>query len=76
MHVYWPFTEAVIQHSPAMTFTSHFLCPPDTVTATPIECSVDLTWKKPDCGGCTLKTYIYDDGIAGDGYTTTIGLHG
>ena len=48
-------------------FTSNFLCPPNTLTATPIECSVALTWKKPDCGNCSLKTYTEDSGVAGDG---------
>lgn len=59
-----------------VTLTSKFLCPPGSLTATPIECSVDLTWKKPDCGNCTLKSYIEDSGVAGDGYTTTVGQMG
>jgi hypothetical protein len=51
------------------TFTDHFLCPPDTVNATDLECSALITWHKPNCGGCTLSTYVFDDGTAGDGLT-------
>jgi hypothetical protein len=49
-------------------FTSKYLCPPNTLTVTPIECNAYLSWKKPNCGGCTLKQYIYDDGTPEDGY--------
>ena len=52
-----------------VSFTNHFLCPPDTVKATDLECSALITWHKPECGGCTLTTYIFDDGTAGDGLT-------
>jgi hypothetical protein len=41
-------------------FTSHFLCPPNTLTGTGIECSAYLTWHKPNCGGCDLVQYKYD----------------
>ena len=51
------------------TWTDHFLCPPDTVAATELDCSVLVTWHKPNCGGCNLKTYRYDDNTAGDGYS-------
>ena len=51
------------------TWTDHFLCPPDTVAATQLDCSVLVTWHKPNCGGCNLKTYRYDDNTAGDGYS-------
>jgi hypothetical protein len=43
---------------------------------TPIECNAYLTWKKPDCGGCSLVQYKYDNNVAGDGYTTTLGMMG
>jgi hypothetical protein len=53
-----------------VTFTDHFLCPPDTVTATGSECNVLVQWHKPECHDpCTLKTYMYDDGTANDGYS-------
>ena len=51
------------------SFTDHFLCPPDTVTATPIECSALVTWKKPDCNGCTPTSYVFDDGTYWNGQT-------
>jgi hypothetical protein len=52
-----------------VSFTDHFLCPPDTVKATDLECSALITWHKPECGGCSPTTYIFDDGTANDGLT-------
>ena len=54
-------------------FTSHFLCPPNTLAGTPIECSVALTWQKPNCGGCTLATYQFETGIVSNGFSAGAG---
>jgi hypothetical protein len=50
-------------------FTSHFLCPPNTLVGVPIECTAYLTWQKPNCGGCTLATYQFDTGILDNGFS-------
>jgi hypothetical protein len=42
-------------------FTSKFLCPPNTLAVQGIESTAYLTWQKPNCGGCTLATYQYDN---------------
>jgi hypothetical protein len=55
------------------SWTDHFLCPPDTVHAIALDCSALITWHKPNCGGCALKTYLLDAGFANDGYTAPAG---
>ncbi len=54
-------------------FTSHFLCPPNSLTGTAIECTAYLSWQKPNCGGCTLATYQFDTGILDNGFSAGAG---
>ena len=54
-------------------FISHFLCPPNTLTGTPIECNAYLSWKKPDCGNCTLAQYLSDDNSGEVGWDINAG---
>jgi hypothetical protein len=56
-----------------LPFVDHFLCPPTGLTGVGIECNAYLTWIKPNCGGCTLTSYVFDNGTAGDGYSYGVG---
>ncbi|TRZ74150.1 MAG: T9SS C-terminal target domain-containing protein [Bacteroidetes bacterium] len=56
-------------------FTSKFLCPPNTLVGTAIECTAYLTWQKPDCGGCTLVTYQYETGTVTNGLSISVGFN-
>jgi hypothetical protein len=56
------------------TWTDKFLCPPDTVQATSLDCSALITWHKPNCGGCTLHNYTYDGGTYWNGQTWYSGV--
>jgi hypothetical protein len=57
------------------TFTSHFLCPPNSLTGTAIECSAYLTWQKPNCGGCALAQYKFDNGTMANATTINPGYN-
>jgi Secretion system C-terminal sorting domain len=50
-------------------FNSKFLCPPNTLTVTPLECTAYLSWLKPNCGGCTLATYQFENGTIDNGFS-------
>jgi hypothetical protein len=55
-------------------FINHFLCPPTGLTGVGIECNAYLTWVKPNCGGCTLTSFVEDNGTAANGYSINPGF--
>ena len=59
------------------TFTSWFLCPPDSLAVEAVECAAYLTWDKPSCagGGCTVQYLSYDNGIAINGLSINPGFN-
>jgi len=49
-------------------FTSHFLCPTTGLTGQAIENTAYLTWTKPSCSGGEMMSFIFDDGVAENGW--------